>query len=52
MDVGKGGLNWTVLEGAFLAFWDYLQYKGFGYGQFRIFAGEGQVGRGALRQGR
>lgn len=50
---GGKGLTWSVLDGAFLALWDYMQYEGYGLGQFRIYYGaEGQVGRGALRQNR
>ncbi|KAA6414491.1 MAG: hypothetical protein FRX48_01240 [Lasallia pustulata] len=45
-------LTWSALDGAFMAFWDYVQHEGVGFGQFGIYYEEWLVGRGALRQGR
>lgn len=44
-------LTWSVLDAAFMAFWDYMQHRGYGTGKFRIYYGELLVGNGSLRQG-
>lgn len=46
------GLTWSALDGAFMAFWDYMQHRGYGLGQFRIYYGLQFVGKGALRENR